>query len=1119
MKWMKKLRLINWHYFIDETMEIGRQTLISGQNGAGKSTIIDALQVLFVADQRLIRFNSSAHNEARRTLINYLRGKIGSEEKAFLRDGDFTSYIVAEFRDEQKRESFVIGAVIDVLRDQSYEEEYFIINQIKLEEIEFINSSGYLRNREEFRKLYGQSGRNRAAFERNKTGYKKALLARMGQMHDRFFSIFTKAISFKPIQNIREFVYDYILDQRELQLEVMKQNFEIHENYRREMEHLQERKDRLQEICSQFETCIKWKETTKTQDYVVRRLKYIRETEVISEFDVQIAKINEQISILDKELKFFSDKEKAAQEETQKAYFHWQNNDIKRKKEELDETISRLKSEIIYKNQMLKEFQEKLKKELLVLEKLYGWEDNEYLTFEDTERSRLEETCIDIYDILGDGNRIPEEKAEVLKKAGQVTLEIWEKFSQTKIRLDNKIGELQKEKEELDNKIQNLMNRQRPYPPSVTNLKNLLQERFAGRSPVYVFCEEAEIEDEAWRNAIEGYLHTQKFDLLVEPQLFAEALALYEKAKWQHGLEGVGLVDTEKEARYLGTMEKGSLAETMQAVHPIIKARIEHLLGRVMKAADEQELRRYQTALTTSCMSYQNLVARQIPRKRYDVPYIGSQALVRQLEICRNRLAEVNEALQLYLELQRQTIQCLNELSGKQAVFEKLADQVALPEEITEVRAQMENKEKELRSLDFSIVEQLEKDYLYWKGQFDDFNQKVKDTTRQLSEHNTEIKHKNTEKSLQDKKVKDTLSYWEHWTTEYGAEEGLLQKAESRWLDADKQQLSTEKKIENWWGSFQGNQTRITNESNQLWKLRSSYNSHYGFAGSPEAEDNIAYQERLNAITGVDIPQYQQKLMAALQESEEEFKSHFIYKMREAIEMAKREFVRLNFALKNFPFHEDNYHFEVKASDRYRKFYDVIMDPNLVEKGSIFDVGADQKTETLHELFDLLIRGEAGDQEEFTDYRRYLDFDIVVQSRGSRYSFSQVLKEKSGGETQTPFYIAILASFHHLYSSDKTMRLVVFDEAFNKMDEQRIQTSLRLIKQMNLQLIAAVPDEKMQHMVPEVTTTLLVNNVDFRCFVDMIERNMYEDDSDGNRTREKVATGQDILEQDSIFTA
>lgn len=115
--------------------------------------------------------------------------------------------------------------------------------------------------------------------------------------------------------------------------------------------------------------------------------------------------------------------------------------------------------------------------------------------------------------------------------------------------------------------------------------------------------------------------------------------------------------------------------------------------------------------------------------------------------------------------------------------------------------------------------------------------------------------------------------------------------------------------------------------------------------------------------------------------------------------MARREFRELNHALRNFPFHEDRYHFEVKPNDRYRRFYDVIMDPQVVERGSLFDLTEDEKATVLHELFEKLIRGEAGELEEFTDYRNYLDFDIIVTSGEHHYSFSAVLREKSGGET------------------------------------------------------------------------------------------------------------------------
>ncbi len=40
-----------------------------------------------------------------------------------------------------------------------------------------------------------------------------------------------------------------------------------------------------------------------------------------------------------------------------------------------------------------------------------------------------------------------------------------------------------------------------------------------------------EITDETWRNAVEGYLNTQRFYVLVEPEHFDIALGIYEKLR------------------------------------------------------------------------------------------------------------------------------------------------------------------------------------------------------------------------------------------------------------------------------------------------------------------------------------------------------------------------------------------------------------------------------------------------------------------------------------------------------------------------------------------------------------------------------------------------------------
>ncbi|MFQ7399036.1 MAG: SbcC/MukB-like Walker B domain-containing protein [Neglectibacter sp.] len=126
--------------------------------------------------------------------------------------------------------------------------------------------------------------------------------------------------------------------------------------------------------------------------------------------------------------------------------------------------------------------------------------------------------------------------------------------------------------------------------------------------------------------------------------------------------------------------------------------------------------------------------------------------------------------------------------------------------------------------------------------------------------------------------------------------------------------------------------------------------------------------------------------------------------------------------------------------------------------------------------------------ERFTDFRTYLKFDLeTTDQNGSRQLLSQTLNTKSGGETQTPFYIAVLASFAQLYQvnnsstlASNTVRLVVFDEAFNKMDSDRIIESVRLLRKMGLQAIICTPPDKL----PDIMlwrTALMVIKRDIKC--------------------------------------
>ena len=52
------------------------------------------------------------------------------------------------------------------------------------------------------------------------------------------------------------------------------------------------------------------------------------------------------------------------------------------------------------------------------------------------------------------------------------------------------------------------------------------------------------------------------------------------------------------------------------------------------------------------------------------------------------------------------------------------------------------------------------------------------------------------------------------------------------------------------------------------------------------------------------------------------------------------------------------------------------------------------------------------------------------------------------------------------------------------MDEERIKSCIQLIKRMDMQLIVAVPDEKLAAIAPLMDQSIIVTNAGNHCFTD-----------------------------------
>lgn len=205
--------------------------------------------------------------------------------------------------------------------------------------------------------------------------------------------------------------------------------------------------------------------------------------------------------------------------------------------------------------------------------------------------------------------------------------------------------------------------------------------------------------------------------------------------------------------------------------------------------------------------------------------------------------------------------------------------------------------------------------------------------------------------------------------------------------------------------------------------------------------------------------------------------------LEKAMKQAQSEFKELNKALKDIAFSNEKYEFLFMPSKKYRNYYEMIMDDfNMVQGEPIFSgIFHETHKEVIDELFDRLAihnENQAKTLDEFTDYRTYMDYDIKILHSDNSYSYySKVCEEKSGGETQTPFYVTVAASFVQLYSNNiggGAVGLVMFDEAFNNMDDERIGGVLEFLQRLPLQIVIAAPPDKIQYIGPSLSETLLI---------------------------------------------
>jgi len=215
---LQRLEVLNWGTFDKRVWRYeldGRNGLLTGDIGSGKSTLVDAITTLLVPAHR-VAYNKAAGADAReRTLRSYVLGHYksernevtGSARAVALRDASSYSVILGVFRNEGYGQTVTLAQVFWLKDPQGQPARLFVATEREMTIAE--DFAGFGSDVTTLRKrLRGKGCELSDSFPPFGAWFRR----RFGIEHDQALELFHQTVSMKSVGNLTDFVRSHMLE-------------------------------------------------------------------------------------------------------------------------------------------------------------------------------------------------------------------------------------------------------------------------------------------------------------------------------------------------------------------------------------------------------------------------------------------------------------------------------------------------------------------------------------------------------------------------------------------------------------------------------------------------------------------------------------------------------------------------------------------------------------------------------------------------------------------------------------------------------------------------------------------------------------------------------------------
>lgn len=1077
-----RMCLNNWGGIDHKVLEFHEYVnLFSGKSGSGKSTVMDAIQVILYGSFSPSFLNKAADDaKNRRSVLSYLRGeqKDGSANR---KDCDFCSVIALEIEDTGTHITTCIGIAFEVRKSDSEIKKFvYFSHSGKMPESEYLTEQGVCYSNQEIKKLVSartKSDDNRGKGEVNRIyGSKEAYLGTLYDVilgyidQNRFITMEKSAIALKMTNGTGQFIRDYMFPKNTSNtIATISEQLDSYRQIKEKIEDLRKRIELLSEIQASG------KELVRLQTDIVRAEAMIRcigiedlraRIQAAEDDKRNLAEKQEQCK---KKVQELSASREEAQQKLIQVSADLKASDLGGKQQQYEELDER--------SRMLADNTRQWQK---ILQGMKNWEEDDVIT------DYISNPVLNMIAELNQG-RVTEELCQNLHLKIESAKQNIEDEVEDYRDQRREIGKQLKEKKRL---VDDMKHDRKPYDENLRSARSALSQQLSDRYgqtvKVQIFADLFDVQEEEWKNAIEGRMGRLKHSLITEPQYAHEAAVLFRNMKQY---ENVDLINSKAIADSKPDCMEGSLYEAVKTQEAYVDVCLKRYLGHIIKCRSVEELEQVRDGVTPDCYSYSNFIFRHLKKKDYTTrACIGRR-------VSKARLAEYEKDVE---ELSRQEMQLddllrrLKEARDFECLKDEPSHYVKLSragEELARVNKKKMELEETIRSLREGAYKELEEKEQSLQKQVKMVQEELDQTQGELARLGSRIGELSGENESRRQQLEEKLQgYVPNEALEQEVWELLKKQSGQAVINRKKAQVADlEEK-----------------EQAQAETLRAARNRYiFAYPAGPfngAETSNEAYEKLLEKYLTDFEPAYEEEFEKKCASIYKSLRENVIATIHGDIKAAKRHAYEINRLLRETNFSDSTYQIKIEpAKNENGQFFDMLMAEELDSK-NLDNAGFDgqisfgedafyqkyeQKIKLLTDKFmppkdedEHLRVQKRKEMEQYADYRNYLSFSMfeqVTDEHGNviRENFvDDMAGRDSGGEGQNPKYVALLAGFAMLYMQqskrDSKIKLVLLDEAFSKMDQERSAVCLKYARKMDLQLIVCVPDERLQSLIRNV---------------------------------------------------